>query len=62
MAVTKALFEQSRITPEAEAIVFQDESWTYKELYEKSLKIAHYLVKKGFKKDDIVAQIGRAHV
>ncbi|MBD8037897.1 long-chain fatty acid--CoA ligase [Solibacillus sp. A46] len=56
MTVTKALFEQSRITPEAEAIVFQDESWTYKELYEKSLKIAHYLVKKGFKKDDIVAQ------
>lgn len=56
MAITKALFEQSIKTPEAKAIMFHDESWTYKELYEKSLKIAHYLVKKGYKKDDIVAQ------
>ena len=56
MTIIKALFEQSRMTPEAEAIVFQGESWTYKELYGKSLKIANYLVKKGFKKDDIVAQ------
>ena len=56
MAITKSLFEQSIKTPEAKAIMFHDESWTYKELYEKSLKIAHYLVKKGYKKDDIVAQ------
>lgn len=59
MTITKGLYEQAQKAPKAEAVVFQEESWTYEELYEKSQKIAHYLIRKGYKKGDIVAQYTR---
>lgn len=59
MTITKVLYEQVQKAPKAEAVVFQEESWTYEELYDNSQKIAHYLIRKGYKKDDIVAQYTR---
>ena len=54
MTVLQALLEQAQATPNAEAIIFENEVWTYKELVDKAQKIAQFLVEKGFEKDDIV--------
>ena len=56
MTVLQVLLEQAQATPNAEAIIFENEVWTYKELVDKAQKIAQFLVEKGFEKDDIVAQ------
>lgn len=56
MTVLQALLEQAQATPNAEAIVFENEIWTYQELVDKAQKIAQFLVEKGYKKDEIVAQ------
>ena len=49
------LFEAQVIeTPEATAIVFEDSQLTYKELNEKANRLAHYLQKKGVKKETLV--------
>lgn len=56
MVITHALREHAQQQPEQLAIVFEDNEWTYAELYEKAQKIASYLQQQGYKKGDIVAQ------
>ena len=56
MTVLQALLKQAQATPNAEAIVFENEVWTYQELVEKAQKIAQFFVEKGYEKDAIVAQ------
>ncbi|WP_062053012.1 hybrid non-ribosomal peptide synthetase/type I polyketide synthase [Aquimarina longa] len=49
------LFEdQVKRTPEAIAIIFEKEELTYKELDRRSNQVAHYLIKKGIKAEDLV--------
>lgn len=48
------LTNQVTITPDHLALVWKDKYLTYRELDEKSNKIANYLVGKGVKKDDLV--------
>lgn len=53
--IHRLIEEASHRSPEAEAVVCQNKSITYRELNEKSGKLASYLIKKGVKKGDIVA-------
>ncbi len=46
---------QAQNTPNATALVFRQESYTYGELNERANQVAHYLIEKGTKTDDIVA-------
>ncbi|WP_075343709.1 non-ribosomal peptide synthetase [Tenacibaculum agarivorans] len=41
-------------TPEATAVIFEGEELTYQELDERSNRLAHYLVEKGVKSDDLI--------
>ncbi|WP_339173696.1 long-chain fatty acid--CoA ligase [Solibacillus sp. FSL R5-0691] len=56
MTVLQALVDQALKTPNATAIQFENEVWSYEELLSNSRKIAGYLIDKGFQKDDIVAE------
>lgn len=56
MFITKRLYEQSQQIPNEVAIIFNDEQWTYEELYHSAEKIAFYLMQQGYKRGDIVAQ------
>lgn len=56
MTVLQALVDQALETPNATAIQFENEVWTYDELLDNSRKIAGYLIEKGFQKNDIVAE------
>ena len=47
--------EQVEKTPEATAVVFENQQLTYKELNEKANSLANYLVKKGAQPNDIIA-------
>ncbi len=47
--------KQVKKTPNAIAVVFEDEELTYKELDQKSNQLASCLVQKGIKKEDLVA-------
>lgn len=50
------LFEGQAIsTPEAVAVVYQDRTLSYARLNNQANKLAHYLVKKGVKRDSLVA-------
>lgn len=49
------LFElQVKKTPKKNAIVFENNKLTYAKLNEKSNSLAHYLIKKGIKKNDVI--------
>lgn len=56
MFITNVLAQHAMNKPNAQAIVFEGNIWTYSELYENAKKIAGYLQKQGYKKGDIVAQ------
>ncbi|MGN7479350.1 class I adenylate-forming enzyme family protein [Solibacillus silvestris] len=56
MTILKALVEQAEAAPQAEALQFGNEVWSYAELLNKAQKIAYYLVEKGYQKNDIVAE------
>ncbi len=56
MFITSVLAKHAKNRPNAQAIVFEGEKWTYSELYENAKKIAAYLQQRGYKKGDIVAQ------
>ncbi|MER6324999.1 amino acid adenylation domain-containing protein, partial [Streptomyces coelicoflavus] len=50
------LFErQARRTPDAPALLFQDERWTYREVDERANQIAHLLTRLGVRRGDHVA-------
>ncbi|MFE1774099.1 amino acid adenylation domain-containing protein [Streptomyces sp. NPDC059008] len=46
---------QVRRTPDAVAVVFEDRSWTYRELDEASSRLAHLLARRGVGAGDVVA-------
>ena len=56
MYITNVLMHHAQQTPNELAIVFENNKWTYKELYTRAKKIADYLTGKGYVKGDIVAQ------
>lgn len=51
----QAFSEQARKTPDATAVVFNDEQLTYSELDERSNKLAHYLIEQDVTTDSVVA-------
>ncbi|MEJ7675847.1 MAG: AMP-binding protein [Chitinophagaceae bacterium] len=46
--------EQAAKTPDATAVVYEEEQLTYKELNEKANQLAHYLRSKGVKEETLV--------
>lgn len=46
--------EQVQKTPDNTAVVFEEQELTYRELNEKSNSLAHYLIEKGIRKNEIV--------
>lgn len=56
MFITNVLAQHAMNTPDAQAIVFEENVWTYRELYHNAKQIAEYLQQRGYKKGDIVAQ------
>lgn len=56
MSIIHVLAEHARTNPDAAAVVFESSEWSYSELYQHSKNIAAYLLEKGYKKGDIVAQ------
>jgi amino acid adenylation domain-containing protein len=53
-SIAELFEEQAAKTPDAVAIVFENEKLSYKELNERSNKLAHYLQSKGVKKESLV--------
>ncbi|MDD5873180.1 MAG: amino acid adenylation domain-containing protein [Clostridia bacterium] len=51
--------EQAEKTPDRTALVFENESFTYKQLDEMSNSLAHFLREKGVKRNDIVPIIAK---
>ena len=51
--------EQAARTPEAVAIIFEDVSYTYKQINEMANSLAHILREKGVGRDDIIAIIAK---
>jgi long-chain acyl-CoA synthetase len=56
MFITNVLAEHAITKPDATAVVFEDRVWSYRELLQHSEKIAAFLLEKGYKKGDIIAQ------
>lgn len=56
MFITQVLKEHAQQNSAQAAIVFQQNEWTYSELYEQAKKVAAYLQQRGYKSGDIVAQ------
>ena len=56
MFITNVLTQHAFDRPEETAIVFEDNEWTYRDLYNHARKIACYLQSRGYKKGDIIAQ------
>ena len=56
MFITNVLTQHAFDRPEETAIVFEDNEWTYRDLYHHARKIACYLQSRGYKKGDIIAQ------
>ncbi|MHC2831692.1 amino acid adenylation domain-containing protein [Bacillus sp. F9_6S_D1_P_5] len=52
--IHKQLEEQAERTPEAVAVVYEDQKLTYQELNEKANQLAHYLQKRGIGPDSLV--------
>ncbi|WP_195576560.1 non-ribosomal peptide synthetase [Paenibacillus sp. 1001270B_150601_E10] len=46
--------EQARQNPEALAIVYEQETWTYRQLNEQANRLAHYMMQKGIARESIV--------
>jgi len=56
MSILNVLKQHASNTPNAPAIVFEGNEWSYSELYKNAQKIAGYLQQQGYQKGDIVAQ------
>ncbi|MED3661475.1 class I adenylate-forming enzyme family protein [Ureibacillus terrenus] len=56
MFVTDIVEKHALKQPSKEAIIFENTTMTYGELYENAKKVAAYLQNKGYKKGDIIAQ------
>lgn len=56
MFITSVLEQHAISKPESLAIRFEENEWTYHELYSKCKKIAGYLQRQGYQKGDVVAQ------
>lgn len=56
MFITEVLAQHAMDRPDAWAIEFEGNRWTYRELLNNSQKIAGYMQQQGYKKGDIVAQ------
>ncbi|MDN4495065.1 class I adenylate-forming enzyme family protein [Ureibacillus aquaedulcis] len=56
MFILNVLEQHATNTPDALAVAFEENEWTYKDLYENAQKIAGYLQQEGYQKGDIVAQ------
>lgn len=56
MFITNVLADHARMRSNATAVVFENREWSYGELYHHSEKIAAYLLERGYKKGDIIAQ------
>ena len=56
MLITNMIEEYAIKQPSKEAIVFENRTMTYGELFENAKKIASYLQHKGYKKGDMIAQ------
>lgn len=56
MFILDVLKQHATSTPDALAIAFEGNEWSYRELYNNAQKIAAYLQQQGFQKGDIVAQ------
>ena len=56
MFITNVLTQHALDRPEETAIVFENNEWTYRELYNNARKVACYLQSRGYKKGDIIAQ------
>lgn len=54
--------EQARRTPENEAVVFENDSITYRELDEKSNMIARYLVERGVGRNDLIGVLAERRI
>ena len=53
--ITSLFEEQVQKTPDAIALVFEDQTLSYRELNEKANQLAHYLVEQGVKSETLVA-------
>ncbi|QBK26328.1 class I adenylate-forming enzyme family protein [Ureibacillus thermophilus] len=56
MLMTNIIEEHASKQPSKEAIVFENKTMTFGELFENAKKVAAYLQHKGYKKGDIIAQ------
>lgn len=56
MSILNVLKQHAIHTPNAPAIIFEGNEWSYSELYKNAQKIAGYLQQQGYQKGDIVAQ------
>lgn len=56
MFITNVFAEHASTKPEATAVVFEGNVWSYRDLYRNAEKVAGYLLEKGYKKGDIIAQ------
>lgn len=56
MFILNVLKQHATSTPDTLAIAFEENEWTYSELYRNAQKIAGYLQQQGYQKGDIVAQ------
>ena len=54
-AIHELFSERARITPEKLAVLDSDDTWTYRELDQRSAQLANYLVAKGIQPKDVVA-------
>ena len=61
-SVVELFEEQVRKTPDNTAVIFKDTSVTYRELNEKSNRIASYIRKKGIQPDDFVAIVAEKSI
>ncbi|TSI10658.1 long-chain fatty acid--CoA ligase [Lysinibacillus sp. BW-2-10] len=56
MFVTDVLRQHAMSNPDSLAIQFEENRWTYSELYKNAQKVASYLHQQGYKQGDLVAQ------
>ncbi|MEL4026241.1 long-chain fatty acid--CoA ligase [Lysinibacillus endophyticus] len=62
MFITNVLRQHAMSNPDSPAVQFEEQCWTYSELYKNAQKIASYLLQQGYKEGDIVAQfMGNSH-
>jgi amino acid adenylation domain-containing protein len=54
-AIHELFAERARVTPEEPAVVDSNDTWTYRELDQRSSQLSNYLAAKGIQRKDIVA-------